>query len=48
MEPPLTTYHESIRDEKVKVFRSIRPLDRQDLVRGQFAGYRRGRASQPA
>jgi glucose-6-phosphate 1-dehydrogenase len=41
MEPPLTTYHESIRDEQVKVFRSIRPLDRTDLVRGQFAGYRR-------
>src|SRR4029077_11889546 len=37
MEPPLTTYHESIRDEQVKVFRSIRPLDRKDLVRGQFA-----------
>jgi glucose-6-phosphate 1-dehydrogenase len=41
MEPPLTTYHESIRDEQVKVFRSIRPLDRRHLVRGQFAGYRR-------
>jgi glucose-6-phosphate 1-dehydrogenase len=41
MEPPLTTYHESIRDEQVKVFRSMRPLDRKDLVRGQFAGYRR-------
>ena len=41
MEPPLMTYHESIRDEQVKVFRSIRPLDRRDLVRGQFAGYRR-------
>ena len=41
MEPPLTTYHESIRDEQVKVFRSIRPLDLRDLVRGQFAGYRR-------
>jgi glucose-6-phosphate 1-dehydrogenase len=41
MEPPLTTYHESIRDEQVKVFRSIRPLDRKDLVRGQFTGYRR-------
>jgi glucose-6-phosphate 1-dehydrogenase len=40
MEPPLTTYHESIRDEQVKVFRSIRPLSPQDLVRGQFAGYR--------
>jgi glucose-6-phosphate 1-dehydrogenase len=41
MEPPLTTYHESIRDEQVKVFRSIRPLRPSDLVRGQFAGYRR-------
>jgi glucose-6-phosphate 1-dehydrogenase len=41
MEPPLTTYQESIRDEQVKVFRSIRPLDPDDLVRGQFVGYRR-------
>ena len=40
MEPPLTNYHESIRDEQVKVFRSIRPLRPSDLVRGQFAGYR--------
>jgi len=39
MEPPLTTYHEAIRDEQVKVFRSIRPLDPDDLVRGQFRGY---------
>ena len=41
MEPPLTTYHESIRDEQVKVFRTIRPLDPVDLVRGQFRGYRK-------
>jgi glucose-6-phosphate 1-dehydrogenase len=40
MEPPVTTYHESIRDEQVKVFRAIRPFNREDLVRGQFAGYR--------
>src|SRR5882724_7749321 len=40
MEPPVTTYHESIRDEQVKVFRSIRPLSSRDLVRGQFRGYR--------
>jgi glucose-6-phosphate 1-dehydrogenase len=39
MEPPLTTYPESIQDEKVKVFRSILPLNPEDLVRGQFAGY---------
>jgi glucose-6-phosphate 1-dehydrogenase len=40
MEPPLTTYPESIRDEQVKVFRAIRPLSPEDLVRGQFKGYR--------
>jgi glucose-6-phosphate 1-dehydrogenase len=40
MEPPATTYHEAIRDEQVKVFRMIRPLRKEDLVRGQFRGYR--------
>jgi glucose-6-phosphate 1-dehydrogenase len=40
MEPPLSTYPESIRDEQVKVFRAIRPLSPEDLVRGQFKGYR--------
>jgi glucose-6-phosphate 1-dehydrogenase len=40
MEPPITTYHESIRDEQVKVFRTIRPLCPDELVRGQFRGYR--------
>jgi glucose-6-phosphate 1-dehydrogenase len=40
MEAPATTYHESIRDEQVKVFRTIRPLSPDDLVRGQFRGYR--------
>jgi glucose-6-phosphate 1-dehydrogenase len=41
MEPPVSTYGESIRDEKVKVFRTICPLRPEDLVRGQFRGYRR-------
>src|SRR5580698_1759322 len=40
MEAPLSTYAESIRDEQVKVFRAIRPLSPEDLVRGQFKGYR--------
>ena len=40
MEPPATTYHESIRDELVKVFRQVRPLEGVDVVRGQFRGYR--------
>ena len=41
MEPPATTYHESIRDEQVKVFRTIRPLSPDAVVRGQFRGYRK-------
>jgi glucose-6-phosphate 1-dehydrogenase len=40
MEPPATTYTESMRDEQVKVFRQIQPLDPGKLVRGQFRGYR--------
>ena len=40
MEPPLLTYSESIRDETVRLFRAIEPLDANDLVRGQFRGYR--------
>jgi glucose-6-phosphate 1-dehydrogenase len=40
MEPPLASYPDSIRDEKVKIFRAIRPLRPEDVVRGQFAGYR--------
>ena len=40
MEPPDFHYPESIRDEQVKVFRMIRPLTRDDVVRGQFRGYR--------
>jgi glucose-6-phosphate 1-dehydrogenase len=40
MEPPTLSYHESVRDEQMKVFRTIRPLSPADLVRGQFKGYR--------
>lgn len=40
MEPPATTYHESIRDELTKVFRQVKPLAPSELVRGQFEGYR--------
>jgi glucose-6-phosphate 1-dehydrogenase len=39
MEPPTLMYHESVRDEQVKIFRAIPPLDPADLVRGQFDGY---------
>lgn len=40
MEPPTSTYSESLHDEQVKVFRMIPPLDPAHLVRGQFRGYR--------
>ncbi|MBV8474527.1 MAG: glucose-6-phosphate dehydrogenase [Hyphomicrobiales bacterium] len=39
MEPPARTDSESVRDEKVKVLKSIPALDDKDLVRGQFKGY---------
>lgn len=39
MEPPARTDSESIRDEKVKVLKSIRPLETANLVRGQFRDY---------
>jgi glucose-6-phosphate 1-dehydrogenase len=41
MEPPVNTYAEAVRDEQVKVFRAIQPLEPRDLVRGQFEGYRK-------
>src|SRR5215468_8683999 len=40
MEPPVRSDSESIRDEKAKVLRAIPPIDEQNLVRGQFRGYR--------
>jgi glucose-6-phosphate 1-dehydrogenase len=40
MEPPIGGDDDAIRDEIVKVLKSIRPLDNHNLVRGQFKGYR--------
>src|SRR5690606_37669354 len=40
MEPPVAADSETIRDEKHKVLRAIRPLTPQDVVLGQFRGYR--------
>ncbi len=47
MEPPIPTYLDSVRDEKAKVFRAIRPLTPEDLVRGQYAGYRQEKGVAP-
>jgi glucose-6-phosphate 1-dehydrogenase len=40
MEPPVGGDDDALRDEIVKVFKSIRPLGKEDVVRGQFIGYR--------
>lgn len=40
MEPPVGSGSGPLRDEKVKVFRAIRPLTGRSLVRGQYRGYR--------
>jgi glucose-6-phosphate 1-dehydrogenase len=40
MEPPIGVDSESLRDEKLKVVKAIRPLDPAAVVRGQFRGYR--------
>ncbi len=40
MEPPTSLEPGPIGEEKIKVFRSMRPIDPHDVVRGQYAGYR--------
>jgi glucose-6-phosphate 1-dehydrogenase len=40
MEPPPHEGSNSVQTEKVKVFRAMRPLQPDDLVRGQYIGYR--------
>jgi glucose-6-phosphate 1-dehydrogenase len=40
MEPPVRTDSESVRDEKVKVLKAIAPLSQDNVVRGQFRGYK--------
>ena len=40
MEAPGGRGNEAVRDEKAQAFRSMRPLTPDDVVRGQFVGYR--------
>jgi glucose-6-phosphate 1-dehydrogenase len=47
MEPPVRTDSESIRDEKVKVLKAMPPLEPKNLLRGQFAGYRKEQGVAP-
>jgi glucose-6-phosphate 1-dehydrogenase len=41
MEPPNAYDAESLRDEKAKLLKAIRPLTPRNVVRGQFQGYRK-------
>ena len=47
MEPPPNADSESIRDEKVKVLKAIRPLESKNVIRGQFSGYRKEKGVAP-
>jgi len=40
MEPPTSLNAKALRDEKGKVFDSMRPIDPSSVVRGQYKGYR--------
>jgi glucose-6-phosphate 1-dehydrogenase len=41
MEPPAGRDYGAVQTEKAKVFQAMRPLKANDLVRGQYAGYRK-------
>lgn len=41
MDPPASSDTVCVRDEKIRVMRAIRPLDRNSIVRGQFKDYRK-------
>jgi glucose-6-phosphate 1-dehydrogenase len=47
MEPPAGPDAESVRDDKVKVLKTIAPLDPESIVRGQFRGYRNEKGVAP-
>jgi glucose-6-phosphate 1-dehydrogenase len=40
MEPPSYQEYDAVQTEKIKVFQAMRPLRSDDLVRGQYIGYR--------
>uniref|UniRef100_A0A3Q7HD15 Glucose-6-phosphate 1-dehydrogenase n=1 Tax=Solanum lycopersicum TaxID=4081 RepID=A0A3Q7HD15_SOLLC len=48
METPVSLDAEDIRNEKVKVLRSMRPLQLEDIVLGQYKGHSKGAKSYPA
>ena len=47
MDAPTGIHSDAVRDEQVKVFRTIPPLDPKHLVRGQFNGYKKEKGVAP-
>jgi glucose-6-phosphate 1-dehydrogenase len=47
MEPPVGNDSESVRDEKAKVLKAIPPLRPENVVRGQFRGYKQEKGVAP-
>ena len=47
MEPPAYRSYEAVQIEKTKIFRAIRQLTPDDMVRGQYKGYRQERQVDP-
>jgi glucose-6-phosphate 1-dehydrogenase len=47
MEAPVRIDSETVRDEKAKVLKAIPPLEANNLVRGQFRGYRQEKGVAP-
>ena len=40
MEPPVSDHADALRDERIKVLKATRPLQSNDVVTGQYSGYR--------
>jgi glucose-6-phosphate 1-dehydrogenase len=47
MDAPTGSGAEALRDEKIRVFRAMRPLSSEDVVRGQYRGYREEKGVAP-
>jgi glucose-6-phosphate 1-dehydrogenase len=47
MEPPSTFRAEAVRNEKIKILESIRPISLTDTVRGQYEGYTQAQGVAP-
>jgi glucose-6-phosphate 1-dehydrogenase len=48
MEPPVSLHPKALVDEKVKVFHAMRPIRPEDVVRGQYEGFREHAGVDPA